>query len=188
MDIITLIATLIILPLFIAYLTMLNDRETSNTDREAYLTEKIDSLLPQTQCGECHYEGCLPYANAIATGNADINQCPPGGEVTIKLIAELLGRDPKPLNPVYGTQKNPEVALIDEQKCIGCVLCIKACPVDAIIGAPKQMHTVMPKVCTGCELCIEPCPVDCISMIPAETKIKKFVWSKPQQLLLEDEA
>lgn len=132
------------------------------------LVDKIDALLPQTQCGQCTYTGCRPYAEAIASGEADINQCPPGGEVTIIALAELLGVEPKPLNEENGPHSEIEmVAVIREEFCIGCTLCIQACPVDAILGAAKQMHTVIEKECTGCELCVPPCPVDCIDMIPA---------------------
>ena len=130
------------------------------------LADKIDALLPQTQCRQCSYAGCRPYAEAIAKGEADINQCPPGGEAAIVALAQLLGRDPKPLNAQYGVTKPKMLAVIDEQLCIGCALCIQACPVDAIIGAAKQMHTVIADECTGCELCLPPCPMDCIHMMP----------------------
>ncbi len=126
--------------------------------------ESILTVLPQTQCGNCDYPGCRPYAEAIVRREADINQCPPGGTATIKILAELLGREIKPLNPENGLEKEKHIALIDEALCIGCVKCIKACPVDAILGATKQMHTVLAGECTGCELCIAPCPMDCISM------------------------
>jgi len=128
------------------------------------LVEKIDALLPQTQCGQCNYIGCRPYAEAIASGEADINQCPPAGEEGIIALADLLGIEKKPLNTEYGIAKSPQVAFIIEQDCIGCVKCIPPCPVDAILGASKQMHTVIADECTGCELCIAPCPVDCIVM------------------------
>jgi electron transport complex protein RnfB len=131
------------------------------------LVRRIDALLPQTQCTQCGYQGCRPYAEAIATGGADINQCPPGGKATIKALAELLGREIKALNPAHGVETERMVAVIEENRCIGCVLCIKACPVDAILGASKQMHTVIADECTGCKLCIAPCPVDCISLQPA---------------------
>ena len=130
------------------------------------VVERIDRLLPQTQCGQCGYPGCRPYAEAIARGAADINQCPPGGEQGIRALAELLGRDPKPLNAANGVEKPKAVALIDEAICIGCTKCILACPVDAIVGGPKLMHTVIAELCTGCELCLPPCPVDCIEMRP----------------------
>jgi Na+-translocating ferredoxin:NAD+ oxidoreductase subunit B len=128
--------------------------------------DDIDALLPQTQCTRCGYQGCRPYAEAIAGDAAPINQCPPGGAATINALATLLHRDPLPLNPANGVEVPPLVALIDEATCIGCAKCLPPCPVDAIIGARKQMHTVIAALCTGCELCIAPCPVDCISMVP----------------------
>src|SRR5262252_6408184 len=128
--------------------------------------EDIDALLPQTQCTRCGYEGCRPYAQAIAAGEAPINQCPPGGAATIEALARLLGCEPLPLNPANGIEGPPLVALIDEEACIGCARCLPPCPVDAIIGARRQMHTVVLSLCNGCELCIAPCPVDCISMVP----------------------
>ena len=130
------------------------------------LAERIDALLPQTQCTQCGYEACRPYAEALARGEADIDRCPPGGDEGIAKLAALLGRAAKPLDPARGAFRPPQVALIDEALCIGCVKCIDACPVDAIVGASKQMHTVIASWCTGCELCIPPCPVDCISLGP----------------------
>ncbi|HTY93271.1 MAG TPA: RnfABCDGE type electron transport complex subunit B [Steroidobacteraceae bacterium] len=124
----------------------------------------IDALLPQTQCTRCGYPGCLPYATAIA-GGAAINQCPPGGAATIEALARLLGRPSLPLNPHHGVETAPRVAVIDEARCIGCARCLPPCPVDAIIGAPRFMHTVAAALCTGCELCVAPCPVDCIAMV-----------------------
>jgi electron transport complex protein RnfB len=129
--------------------------------------ERIDAVLPQTQCTRCGYLACRDYARAIADGEADINQCPPGGQAGIDMLASLLGRVPKALNPANGVEKPREVALIDEEVCIGCTKCIAACPVDAIVGASKMMHTIIADECSGCELCIAPCPVDCISMVPA---------------------
>jgi electron transport complex protein RnfB len=129
------------------------------------LVARIDTLLPQTQCGQCRYPGCRPYAEAIARGEADIDRCPPGGEATVRALAELLGREPRPLDPQYGVTKPRLVAVIDEERCIGCALCLPACPVDAIVGAPRFMHTVIERECTGCELCLPPCPVDCISLL-----------------------
>jgi electron transport complex protein RnfB len=143
------------------------------------VVDQIDALLPQTQCGQCTYAGCRPYAEAIASGAADINQCPPGGESTIRSLADLLDRDFKPLNPEHGVEKPPAVAVIDEDVCIGCTLCIQACPVDAILGAGKQMHTVIADECTGCELCLPPCPVDCISMEPIPETLENWKWPKP---------
>ncbi len=128
--------------------------------------DDIDALLPQTQCTRCGYTGCRPYAEAIAAGTAQINQCPPGGAATIATLATLLHREPLPLNPVNGIEGPTLVAQIDEDICIGCAKCLPPCPVDAIIGARKQMHTVVAELCTGCELCIAPCPVDCIKMVP----------------------
>ena len=144
------------------------------------IVDQIDALLPQTQCGQCTYAGCRPYAEAISAGEADINQCPPGGEATIQALAELLGVDPKPLNAEHGVHKEKRCAIIDEQLCIGCTLCIQACPVDAILGAAKQMHTVIESECTGCELCIPPCPVDCITMEPLADTIREWKWPYPQ--------
>ncbi len=130
------------------------------------LAEEIDALLPQTQCTKCGFVGCLPYAQAIAAGETDINQCPPGGAAGIRKLAQLLRREEKPLNPANGSERRRAVALIDETRCIGCTLCIQACPVDAIVGAAKCMHTVVTELCTGCDLCVPPCPVDCIAMLP----------------------
>jgi electron transport complex protein RnfB len=129
------------------------------------LAAALDALLPQTQCGLCGYAGCLPYAEAMAGGTADINRCPPGGDVVIEDLARALGCTPKPLDTRCGITQPPAVAVIDEAWCIGCTLCIQACPVDAIAGAAKVMHTVIAAHCTGCELCIPPCPVDCIQMV-----------------------
>jgi len=131
------------------------------------LADRIDDLLPQTQCTRCGYAGCRPYAEAIATGAADINCCPPGGEATLAALARMLDRDPPALDITRGEPGPLRVAQIDERACIGCTLCISACPVDAIIGAPKRMHDVLSALCSGCDLCVEPCPVDCITMRPA---------------------
>jgi electron transport complex protein RnfB len=126
----------------------------------------IDQLLPQTQCTRCGYPSCRDYANAIAHGDARINQCPPGGTETIVALAKLTGHALEPLNRDNGIESAPTVAFIDEARCIGCTKCLPPCPVDAIIGAPRRMHTVIVEFCTGCELCVAPCPVDCIVMIP----------------------
>jgi electron transport complex protein RnfB len=131
------------------------------------LADTIDALLPQTQCTKCGFPSCRRYAQAIATGEADLNQCPPGGEAGIAKLSALLGREAKPLNPANGVERPRRVAVIDEARCIGCTLCIRACPVDAIAGAAKLMHTVVTQLCTGCDLCLPPCPVDCIAMVPA---------------------
>lgn len=143
------------------------------------LVDKIDAILPQTQCGQCGYPGCKPYATAIASGEADINQCPPGGEAGMRALADLLGVEPKPLNAEHGLPKPKSVAVIDEHLCIGCTLCIQACPVDAILGAAKHMHTVIASECTGCELCVAPCPVDCIAMEPIPEKVGNWKWRYP---------
>jgi len=137
------------------------------------LIDAIDALLPQTQCTKCGYQGCRPYAEALAQGDADINQCPPGGAAGIRNLARLLGRAEKPLNPSSGSETPRAAALIDESRCIGCMLCVKACPVDAIVGAAKRMHTVLTECCTGCELCLPPCPVDCIDMVELDTLAKR---------------
>jgi electron transport complex protein RnfB len=129
------------------------------------VTDQINAILPQTQCGQCSYPGCRPYAEAIAAGEAGINQCPPGGEAGIRALADLLGIEALPLNPENGAEKPKTVAVIDESICIGCTLCILACPVDAIVGSAKLMHTVIEAECTGCDLCLAPCPVDCIKMV-----------------------
>jgi len=144
------------------------------------IADQIDAILPQTQCGQCTYAGCRPYAEAMAAGEADINQCPPGGEATIQALADLLGVEPKPLNAEHGEHKAKRVAVIDEHTCIGCTLCIQACPVDAILGAAKQMHTVIESECTGCDLCVPPCPVDCIDMVAVSPSIDHWKWPYPE--------
>ena len=132
------------------------------------LVARIDAVLPQTQCTKCGQTGCLPYAEAIADGRAQINQCPPGGAAGIAKLALITGHLPLPLNPVHGIEQPLRVAVIDEALCIGCTLCIQACPVDAIVGATRRMHTVLADACTGCDLCLPPCPMDCIAMVPVE--------------------
>ena len=147
------------------------------------IVDQIDNLLPQTQCGQCSYPGCKPYAEAIAAGEK-INKCPPGGESTILALADLLGVEPEPLDAEHGAEKDvPMVALIREDECIGCTKCIQACPIDAIMGAAKQMHTVIADECTGCDLCVEPCPVDCIDMVPIETTLQNWHWDKPKNFI-----
>jgi Na+-translocating ferredoxin:NAD+ oxidoreductase subunit B len=127
---------------------------------------QIDALLPQTQCTRCGYSACRPYAEALAAGAAELNQCPPGGTATIAALARLLQRPALPLNPANGVEGPPLVAQIDADACIGCAKCLPPCPVDAIVGAHRYMHTVIVTLCTGCELCVAPCPVDCITRVP----------------------
>lgn len=144
------------------------------------LVERIDELLPQTQCGQCGYPGCRPYAEAIANGDA-INKCPPGGQTTVNNLADLLGVSAPALDSETGEAADiKKVAFIREDECIGCTKCLQACPVDAIVGAAKQMHTVVADECTGCDLCVEPCPVDCIDMIPVQTTLKDWGWQMPK--------
>lgn len=144
------------------------------------IVDQIDALLPQTQCGQCGYPGCKPYAEAIANQAEAINRCPPGGQQTIEALADLLNREVLPLDEAHGTEaETPTVAVIREAECIGCTKCIQACPVDAILGAAKHMHTVIASECTGCDLCVEPCPVDCIDMVPVETTRATWQWHKP---------
>ena len=147
---------------------LLPPRQAESGFSRRTLPQRVDALLPQTQCGCCGYPGCRPYAEAITRGQAAINQCPPGGAHTITALAELLGEEPLPLNPAYGREQAPQLARIDEPRCIGCTKCIQACPVDAIIGAARQMHTVIDSLCTGCGLCLPPCPVDCIDLLEYE--------------------
>ncbi len=142
------------------------------------LIEAINAKLPQTQCAQCGHPGCRPYATAIVLDDAPINQCPPGGDALISELAEFLGKEAIPLDAERGISKPPQVALIDEPACIGCTLCILACPVDAIVGASRLMHTVISDQCTGCELCLPPCPVDCIELVPA--KIPLSQWRRPK--------
>jgi electron transport complex protein RnfB len=143
------------------------------------LSEQIDKVLPQTQCGQCGYPGCKPYADALAAGEADVNLCVPGGTETMILISEITIREPKEMNAPDEATQIKTTAFIDEDICIGCVLCIKACPVDAIVGAAKLMHTVIQSECTGCDLCVPVCPVDCIEMRPAETTTANWQWPDP---------
>ena len=131
--------------------------------------EDIDALLPQTQCTRCGHPGCRPYAEALARGAAEINQCPPGGAAVIAALARLLQRAPLPLNPAHGLEGPALLARIDEEACIGCAKCLPPCPVDAIIGARQHLHTVLPERCTGCGLCLPPCPVDCIALVARPT-------------------
>ncbi|MGV6827463.1 MAG: electron transport complex subunit RsxB [bacterium] len=143
------------------------------------IADQIDALLPQTQCGQCGFAGCRPYAEAMAAGEASINLCPPGGETTMIALADLLELEPQPLADEEAAEKPKALAVIREDECIGCTLCIQACPVDAILGAAKQMHTVIAEECTGCELCLPPCPVDCIDMVPEEETMANWSWPLP---------
>lgn len=143
---------------------------------KSHTPEQINALLPQTQCGLCGYRGCMPYANALAAEEAEIDLCPPGGVRGLIELATLLNKDPTPFITSMETKaKPPMVAVIREAECIGCTKCIQACPVDAILGSAKQMHTVIRDECTGCELCVAPCPVDCIDLIhlPEDTRPTK---------------
>ena len=155
------------------------------------IADRVDALLPQTQCGQCGFPGCRPYAEAIAAGEAEINRCPPGGTDTMLALAELLGRDPVPLDGGTVEEKPPQVAFVDESLCIGCTLCFQACPVDAILGAAKQMHTIITTECTGCELCVAPCPVECIYMVPLTHGLTDWKWPFPSgshRVELDEEA
>lgn len=144
------------------------------------LVDQIDELLPQTQCGQCGHPGCRPYAQAIVDGEA-INKCPPGGHTTINALANLLDVEAPPLDEEHGEESEvKKVAIIIEEDCIGCTKCIQACPVDAILGAAKQMHTVIASECTGCDLCVEPCPVDCIKMVEEEQTVQNWKWELPK--------
>ena len=145
------------------------------------LTDQIDALLPQTQCTRCGYPDCRAYADAIAKGETGIDRCPPGGDETIAALAALLGRPAKSLDPAVGTFAAGIVAFIDESLCIGCTKCIAACPVDAIVGGPRLMHTVVEALCTGCELCLPPCPVDCIHLGPGQDVTEGYEgWQFPR--------
>ena len=152
------------------------------------IVEQINAILPQTQCGQCNYPGCKPYAEAIAKGEAPINQCPPGGQEGIKKLAELLDLEVLDLNPDNGSEEVDQVVEVVEADCIGCTKCIQVCPVDAIVGAAKQMHTVILDECTGCDLCIPACPVDCIIKIPAPITKQTRRIDKPALYQTIDEA
>jgi electron transport complex protein RnfB len=139
------------------------------------IVDQVDEILPQTQCGQCGYPGCRPYAEAIANGD-DVNKCPPGGDATVKKLADLMGVEATPLAGGEAQEPIKTVAYIREDECIGCTKCIQACPVDAILGATRQMHTILTDECTGCDLCVEPCPVDCIDMLAVKTTTQNWKW------------
>jgi electron transport complex protein RnfB len=143
------------------------------------IADRIEKILPQTQCGQCGFAGCRPYAEAMACGEAEINRCPPGGEATMTALADLLGRDPMPMDAGAAQPKPKAIASIRETECIGCTLCLQACPVDAILGAAKQLHVVISQECTGCERCLPPCPVDCIEMQPIPQRTDNWRWPFP---------
>lgn len=178
-----LLALVLVLPLYIMLSRWRRAArsEVSGDD----LVARIDALLPQTQCGQCSHPGCRPYAEAIAAGEA-INHCVPGGQSTINALAELMSVPTLPLDPEYGqTPALRLVAFIREDECIGCTKCIQACPVDAIVGAAKLMHTVIADECTGCDLCVDPCPVDCIDMIPRalQLPLEAGFWPRPSLVM-----
>ncbi|BEV14719.1 electron transport complex subunit RsxB [Herbaspirillum sp. DW155] len=162
-------------------LTAVPPSATTATTASATLADRLEDLLPQTQCTKCGYPACRPYAEAMAEGRAAYNQCPPGGAEGVARLAQVLGQPVIPLNPANGSEQPRRLAVIDEAICIGCTLCIQACPVDAIAGAAKQMHTVIESLCTGCDLCVAPCPVDCISMVEATPGRTGWqAWSQEQ--------
>jgi electron transport complex protein RnfB len=172
--------SIVILGVFAALLGAVFARTSTFAAEPGNAVDRIDALLPQTQCGQCGYSGCRPYARAIIAGEAEINRCPPGGDATIDALADLLGRDRLPLDTPRGRSGRKQTVRIDEMLCIGCTRCIDACPVDAIVGAPRQMHTVLSAHCTGCELCLPPCPVECIEIVPDEPDFEHWKWPLPE--------
>jgi electron transport complex protein RnfB len=148
------------------------------------IVDQINEILPQTQCGQCGHPGCRPYAEAIADGEP-INKCPPGGQAGVQALADLLDVEAIALDEEHGEESVTQVAYIREDECIGCTKCIQACPVDAILGAAKHMHTVIVSECTGCDLCVEPCPVDCIDMISEKESLQTWSWRLPNPVSRE---
>lgn len=175
-----LIAVLVLLGLGLAFGILLGYSSIRFKVEGNPLVDQVDSLLPQTQCGQCGHPGCRPYAESIVNGDEAINKCPPGGQSTIEALADLLDVDAVPLDAEHGEEQVKTVAYIREDECIGCTKCIQACPVDAILGAAKQMHTVIESECTGCDLCVEPCPVDCIDMLPIGPTLNSWQWPAPK--------
>jgi electron transport complex protein RnfB len=181
-------ALLVLVTLALAFGALLGFASVAFETEGNPIAEQINAIMPQTQCGQCGYPGCRPYAEAIAQGEA-INKCPPGGEAVIKQLADLLDVEPMPLDAEHGQEKPKSYAYIREDECIGCTKCIQACPVDAIVGAAKHMHTVVISECTGCDLCVEPCPVDCIDLLPFPATLQTWSWelpSPPQNLIASD--
>ncbi|MDP2562953.1 electron transport complex subunit RsxB [Psychrobium sp. 1_MG-2023] len=168
-----LIAILVLSALGLIFGVLLGFASIKFKVEEDPIAEKIDAILPQTQCGQCGYPGCKPYAEAVANGDA-INKCAPGGQQTIEIIADMMNVDIPPAQGEEVEEPVKKVAFIIEDDCIGCTKCIQACPVDAILGTTKQMHTIITDECTGCDLCVEPCPVDCIEMIPVKQTTKNW--------------
>jgi len=171
------IAMLIFMGGLLSYLTRPADNAQATS--ETMMIDAVNAVLPQTQCAQCGYPGCRPYATAIIKQHELINRCPPGGERTIADLSELLGTPVLPINENCGVEKPVQLAVIDESTCIGCTLCIHACPVDAIVGAAKLMHTVIAEQCTGCELCLPPCPVDCIDLVAPVPTPANWQWPRP---------
>jgi len=171
------LAILIFMGSLLSYLT--RPADNAKADNETMMIDAVNAILPQTQCAQCGYPGCRPYATAIIKQHELINRCPPGGERTISQLSELLGTPALPIDEHCGVKKPPQLAIIDETACIGCTLCIHACPVDAIVGAAKLMHTVIAEQCTGCELCLPPCPVDCIDLISPVPTAANWQWPQP---------
>ena len=173
-------ASLLLVFLITAGIWMLLHHHEPERDSKRRIIAQVDEILPQTQCQQCGYPGCLPYAQAIVSVNAPTDQCPPGGQVVRRALVELLGRTEASPGREADFSISSQVVVIDEQACIGCTKCIQACPVDAIVGASKQMHTVVGADCTGCELCIEPCPVDCIHIIDPIGGVAEWQWERPR--------